>query len=167
MLRSIAVIKKKLYIGLMKYLSYTALFFFSLFSVGCAGTDETVTCPIISAPEEGVRAFVRSKNNDQIFEVRLNGVKAKCEPDKSGGTLVNLTVGLKLNRELAEGAESDAINVPMMIALVNDQDVVVANDDFGFRIGFSASLSRQYPTAEIEQVVPANGRLVISLKPTD
>ena len=167
MFTSIAVIEKKLYIGFMKYLSYTILFCFSLFSYGCAGTGETVTCPVISAPEEGVSAFVRSKNNGQIFEVRLNGVTANCEPYKSGGTLVNLTVGLKLDRERTQGAEADVINVPMMIALVDDQEVVIENDDFGYRAGFGDNLSSQYFTAEFEQVVPANARLVISLKPSD
>ena len=167
MFTSIAVIEKKLYIGFMKYLSYTILFCFSLFSYGCAGTGETVKCPLISAPEEGVRAFVRSKNNEQIFEVRLNGVTANCEPYKSGGTLVNLTVGLKLDRERTERAEADVINVPMMIALVDDQEVVVGNDELGYRVRFDDKPLSQYFTAEFKQVVPANSRLVISLKPSD
>ena len=76
-----------------------------------------VACPTISAPEEGARAFVRSDNAKQKFDVRLNGVTAICTRHKSGGTAVALTVGLKIERSLAEGMENDVVAVPMMTAI--------------------------------------------------
>ena len=63
---------------------------------GCASQDEVVSCPAISAPEEGAHAFVRSDNAKQVFDVRLNGVKAICTRHNSGGTMVALSVGLKI-----------------------------------------------------------------------
>ncbi|MBL6596736.1 MAG: hypothetical protein ISP43_07875, partial [Candidatus Puniceispirillum sp.] len=44
-------------------------------------------------------------------------------------------------------------------------DVVTANEDFGYLVGFSKDDAVKYPVAEFEQIVPAEARLVISLKP--
>ena len=104
MFRSIAVKEKKLYVGPMKQMSFMALIGCSVLLAGCASQDEVVFCPTISAPEEGARAFVRSDNVKQVFDVRLNGVNAICTRHNSGGTMVALSVGLKIKRSLAEGA---------------------------------------------------------------
>ena len=122
-------------------------------------------CPAISAPEEGTRSFVRSDTAGQLFDVRLNGVTAACMRHKSGGTTVALTVGLKLDRNLGEGAGPDILAVPMMTAMVDDQQAVISNSEFGYTVGFGKGIKQQYPTVEIEKMVPAKARLVISLKP--
>ena len=149
----------------MKNLFLTALIGCVVLFVGCASKFDDVICPKISAPEEGARAFVRADESMQMFDVRLNGVKAKCTGHKSGGTVVALTVGLKLNRNLADDDKEALVAVPMMTATVDEQEIVIANDEFSYRVGFSKGNARKYPTAEIEQLVPANARLVISLKP--
>ena len=51
--------------------------------------------PTISAPEEGAHAFVRSDNAKQLFDVRLNGVKAICTRHGRAARMVALSVGLK------------------------------------------------------------------------
>ena len=124
-----------------------------------------VVCPPISAPEEGARSFLRSDTTEQLFDVRLNGVTADCTRHKSGDTVVVLTVGLKLDRNLAEGTDADVVAVPMMTAKVDDQQTIVANSEFGYTVGFGKGIEQQYPTVEIEEIVPANARLVISLRP--
>ncbi|MDC3234997.1 hypothetical protein OBB02_03025 [Candidatus Puniceispirillum sp.] len=149
----------------MKQLSFFALVGCSVLLTGCASNDEIVACPVISAPEEGARSFVRSDTAGQLFDVRLNGVTADCMQHKSGGTKVALTVGLKLDRNLGEGTDADVLGVPMMTAMVDDQQTVISNSEFGYTVGFGKGDKQQYPTVEIEKIVPANARLVISLKP--
>ena len=149
----------------MKQLFFLALLGCSVFFAGCASQDEVVFCPVISAPEEGARSFVRSDTAGQLFDVRLNGVTAECIRHKSGGTVVALTVGLKLNRNVGEGTDADTLAVPMMTATVGDQQTVISNSEFGYVVGFAKGIKQQYPTVKIEKIVPANARLVISLKP--
>ena len=115
------------------------------------------------AQKKGARSFVRSDNAGQLFDVRLNGVSADCTRDNSGGTAVALTVGLK--RSLAEGEENDVVAVPMMSAIVDANQTVISNSEFGYIVGFEKGSDRKYPTIEVEQLVPADARLVISLKP--
>ena len=150
----------------MKQLYFLALIGCSTFFTGCASNDEMVACPAISAPEEGARSFVRSETAGQLVDVRLNGVTAECMRHKSGGTAVALTVGLKLDRNLGQGMDADIISVPMMTAMVDDQQSVISNSEFGYIVGFAKGTKQQYPTVELEKVVPANARLVISLKPS-
>ena len=137
----------------------------SFLFTGCASKGEMVTCPVISAPEEGARSLVRSDTAGQLVDVRLNGVTADCMRHKSGGTEVALTVGLKLDRNLGEGSDADVIAVPMMTAMVDNQQTVISNSEFGYIVGFGKGTKQQYPTVELEKIVPANARLVISLKP--
>ena len=136
MFRSIAVREKKLYVGPMKQMSFMALIGCSVLLAGCASQGEVVFCPTISAPEEGARAFVRSDNTKQVFDVRLNGVNAICTRHSTGGTMLALRVGLKVKRSLADGVENDVVAVPMMSAIVDANQTVMSNQEFGYRVGF-------------------------------
>ena len=137
----------------------------SVLLAACASQDEVVFCPTISAPEEGTRAFVRSDDAKQVFDVRLNGVNAICTRHNSGGTMVALSVGLKIKRSLAEGAGNDVVAVPMMSAIVDTNQAVMSNQEFGYRVGFDKGSDSKFPVTEVEQLVPAEARLVISLRP--
>ena len=97
-------------------------------------------------PKKGARALVRSDDAKQVFDVRLNGVRAICTRHKSGGTMVALSVGLKIKRSLAEGAENDVVAVPMMSAIVDDQQAVISNDEFGYIVGFDKGVNSKYPS---------------------
>jgi hypothetical protein len=108
---------------------------------------------------------VRSNIAGQLFDVRLNGVEADCTRHKSGGTAVALTVGLKLNRNLSEGKDAVVLAVPMMTAMVDEQQTVISNGEFETRVVFRRDIKQQYPTVEIRKIVPLDSRLVISLKP--
>ncbi|MDB9891346.1 hypothetical protein OAD74_08245 [Alphaproteobacteria bacterium] len=149
----------------MKQMSFMALIGCSVLLAGCTSQDEVVFCPTISAPEEGARAFVRSEDAKQVFDVRLNGVNAICTPHNSGGTMVALSVGLKIKRFLPEGAENDVVVVPMMSAIVDVNQTVMSNQGFDYRFGFDKGSDSKFPVAEVEQLVPAEARLVISLRP--
>ena len=149
----------------MKKVLLMAVIGCSVLLAGCASQDKGAFCPTISAPEEGARAFVRSDDAKQVFEVRLNGVSAICTPHNSGGTMVALSVGLKIERSLAEGAENDVVAVPMMSAIIDTNQTVMSNQEFGYVVGFDKGSDSKFPVAEVEQLVPAEARLVLSLRP--
>jgi hypothetical protein len=53
----------------------------------------------------------------------------------------------------------------MMSAIVGANQTVISNQEFGYRVGFDKGSDSKFPVAEIEQLVPADARLVISLRP--
>ena len=150
----------------MKKLTLTALIGYAVLFAGCVSKGDIVTCPKLSAPEEGAQAFVRADETMQPVDVRLNGVKIECRSHKSGGTEVALTVGLKLSRNLVDRKKQVFLSVPMMTATVDELGTVIANDEFGYRVVFDKGDLQKYPTVEIEKLIPENARLVISLKPS-
>ena len=79
--------------------------------------------------------------------------------------MLALSVGLKVKRSLAEGSENDVVAVPMMSAIVDTNQTVISNQEFGYLVGFDKGSDRKFPVAEVEQLVPTEARLVISLRP--
>ena len=136
-----------------------------VFLISCSSNDEVVFCPPLSAPPEGVRAFVVTDEHRQIVDVRLNGVRAECTIEANGDVLMAVKAGLKLSRNLAENAEADIAIIPMMSAILDADDQVVSNERFGYQIGFATGLKKLWPVFEFELVVPSDGRAVISLTP--
>ena len=136
------------------------------FLASCSFNDELVSCPSLSAPVEGARAFVVTDEEKQTVDVRLNGVRARCTAEADGRTLMEVKVGLKMTRNLAQNAAADIAIVPMMTAILDANDEVLSNQAFGYKTGFNTDLARLLPVVEFELVVPADGRAVISLTPT-
>lgn len=132
----------------------------------CSLLSDVVSCPPLSAPPEGARVFVMTDEQQQIVDVRLNGVRAKCTAEANGNVLMEVKAGLKLTRNLAENAEPDIAVVPMMTAILDADDQVISNDRFGYKNGFDTDLERLLPVVEFDLVVPSGGRAVISLTPT-
>ena len=166
MLRSIAVLQKTRYGHSMQHLSVPVLLGCLMFLSSCALLSDVVSCPSLSAPPEGTRAFVMTDEHRQIVDVRLNGVRAQCTAEANGDVVMEVKAGLKMTRNLAENAEPDIAVVPMMTAIVDADDKVVSNASFGYKNGFDADLDRLLPVVEFELVVPSGGRAVISLTPT-
>ena len=150
----------------MQHLSVPGLLGCLMFLSSCALLSDVVSCPLLSAPPEGMRAFVMTDKHRQIVDVRLNGVRAQCTAEANGDVLMEVKAGLKLTRNLAENAKSDIAVVPMMTAILDADDKVVSNGSFGYKNGFDADLDRLLPVVEFELVVPSGGRSVISLTPT-
>ena len=165
MFRSIAVNQKKLYIDLMKHFISLALVGSTLVLNGCTSNKAIVTCPTISAPEEGARMLVRSDQGKQPFEVRLNGVRSTCTQQKSGDILMQIIVGLKLQRNPNYGIQADTVEIPMITATVDASQKVIENNQFGYLVGFNKNEDFKLPTVEVEKIVPAGARLVLSLLP--
>ena len=150
----------------MKHLSLPILLGCLVFLGSCSSNDDVVSCPPLSAPPEGARAFVATDEHQQIVDVRLNGVRAACTAESDGDVLMEVKAGLKLTRNLAENAGPDIAVVPMMTAILDVDDQVVSNDSFGYKNGFDTDLEQLFPVVEFELVVPSDGRAVISLTPT-
>ena len=150
----------------MQHLSVPALLGCLLFLSSCALLSDVVSCPSLSAPPEGARAFVMTDKHRQIVDVKLNGVRAQCTAEANGDVLMKVKAGLKLTRNLAENAEPDIAIVPMMTAILDADDQEVSNGSFAYKNGFDSDLGRLLPVVEFELVVPSGGRAVISLTPT-
>ena len=150
----------------MQHLYVPVLLCCLVFLSSCALRSDVVSCPPLSAPPEGARAFVMTDKHRQIVDVKLNGVRAQCTAEANGDVLMEVKAGLKLTRNLAENAQPDIAVVPMMTAILNADDQVMSNDSFGYKNGFDADLERLLPVVEFELVVPSDGRAVISLTPT-
>ena len=60
-----------------------------------------------------------------------------------------------LDPNLGEGTEADVLAVPMMTAIVDNQQSVIANSQFGYIVGFGKGAKQQYPTVEFEEIVQA------------
>jgi hypothetical protein len=139
---------------------------FLLLLVGCSTNDNTTVCPSITAPEEGVRALVFSDDAEQQFDVRLNGVSAVCALDKSGNIKMVISIGLKLKRDLTVNAAADVVEIPILSATISETDQVIANQRLSSVAGIKKDEGLKYPVTEIEQLVPAGARLIISLAPS-
>ena len=136
------------------------------FLASCSLNDELVSCPPLSAPVEGARAYVVTDEQKQTVDVRLNGVRAQCTVEADGRILMEVKAGLKMTRNLAQNAAADIAIVPMMTAILDANDEVLSNEAFGYKTGFNTDLARLLPVVEFELVVPSDGRAVISLTPT-
>ena len=150
----------------MKKLFIPAMLGSLVFLASCSSKDELVFCPPLSAPVEGARAFVLTDEQKQTVDVRLNGVRSQCTAEADGSILMEVKVGLKMTRDLAQNAAADIAVVPMMTAILDANDEVLSNEAFGYKTGFDTDLARLLPVVEFELVVPADGRAVISLTPT-
>ena len=137
-----------------------------VFLASCSFNDELVSCPSLSAPVEGARAYVVTDEEKQTVNVRLNGVSARCTAEADGRILMEVKIGLKMTRNLAQNAAADIAIVPMMTAILDANDEVLSNQAFGYKTGFNTDLAQLLPVVEFELVVPADGRAVISLTPT-
>ena len=150
----------------MKHLFSAAIIGSLLFLVSCSSGGDLVYCPPLSAPVEGARAFVLTEEHNQRVDVRLNGVRAQCTAQANDTVLMEIKAGIKITRDLKQNAESDIVVVPMMTAVLDENEEVLSNEIFGYKNGFDTDLGRLLPVFEFEMVVPASGRAVISLTPT-
>ncbi len=150
----------------MKQLYTLALVVCLTFFISCASSEDFVQCPPLSAPTEGVRVYIQTDYEKQRAEVRLNGVSAQCTLESSGDIMMEVKAGLKLARNLNQGAGADIAIVPLIIAIVDADDNVLLNKQISYKTGFGQDTAKFFPVVEFELIVPVDGRAVISLTPT-
>ena len=136
----------------------------SLLGACAAGKKDFVSCPQITAPIEGLSAFQRMDNSQEIVDIRFNGVRSVCDLRNDGSIKMALAIGLKLKR-LGDGESNDVVGIKIAIAVVDSYDVVLRTETTKFVTGFAKGDLLKYPAAEHKIIVNSGERVVLSLLP--
>ena len=140
------------------------LIFLSLFLAGC----ETIRPSYqecnnrITAIEEGSRVTVRTLENGNTAEARLNGVTALCN-EKDEIIKMRIKLGLKVARDTVQSRESVILELPLLIAILNSKDEVKSYESLSFKMAFPENKEVIYPVINTKVEIPNYGRVVISL----
>ena len=118
----------------------------------------------VTSYAQGVRSSLVTTQNSQNVEVRLNGVSAQCY-DEGAGVNKELAIGLKVSRNLEEGAGVDPVLVPMAAAIISADDTVLETTSFAYTMQFISGADIIYPLVRREFTVPKGGRVILSLTP--
>ena len=116
----------------------------------------------VTAVELGARVQLVSSETSQPVEARLNGVTAQCYLDDDE-TVFEVSVGLKLTRDLAVSGEATGVQVPFVVAVVDGNEKVKNHDSFGYRMAFAKNTDSLYPAVEFEIEAPKDGRIILSM----
>ncbi|EHI49263.1 hypothetical protein HIMB100_00008330 [SAR116 cluster alpha proteobacterium HIMB100] len=116
----------------------------------------------VTAVELGTRVQLVSSETSQPVEARLNGVTAQCYLDDDE-TVFEVSVGLKLTRDLAVSGEATGVQVPFVVAVVDGNEKVKNHDSFGYRMAFAKNNDSLYPVVEFEIEAPKDGRIILSM----
>lgn len=118
----------------------------------------------LSSYAEGVRSSLTSSITNQNVEVRFNGVSARCY-DEQGVTIMEVGIGLKVLRDLADSVEVAPVNVPIASAMLDGEDDVLRYETFSYDMQFPDGVRVLYPLVRREFTLTQDGRLIIALTP--
>lgn len=130
----------------------------------CASDPVYVACPDITAPEEGVEAFMLMDTTNEVVNVRLNGVTARCEAVEDGIDMA-VSIGLKLKRVSAEKLPAGVAQVNIAGVVVEEDGSVGASETLRYKAGFTDNRQILYPVVDYQVTVKTGQRLVVSLLP--
>ena len=130
----------------------------------CASDPVYVACPDITAPEEGVEAFMLMDATNEVVNVRLNGVTARCEAVEDGIDMA-VSSGLKLKRVSAEKLPAGVAQVNIAGVVVEEDGSVGASETLRYKAGFTDNRQILYPVVDYQVTVKTGQRLVVSLLP--
>ena len=134
---------------------------------GCAAFEpDYYNCnSLVTSYAQGARASLISEATLQNVEVRFNGVSARCY-DEGTDIIAEVGIGLKVSRELSEGQDIAPVSVPMLAAIIDEDEAVISRESFVYTMQFTNNLDVIYPLVRREFNVPQGGRLILSLTPT-
>ena len=118
----------------------------------------------VTAIEIGSRVELITSDTVQPVMVRLNGVSASCYPDEDN-TVFDVSVGLKITRNLTDSPEVSKFKVPFIIAVIDDSETVVGHESFAYRMALSKQKDILYPVVDFQTKAPKDGRIILSLTP--
>ena len=121
--------------------------------------DEKVT-----AIEIGSRVEFFTADTFQPIMIRLNGVSASCYSDEDK-TVFDVSVGLKITRDLSDSSEVTKFQVPFIIAVIENSETVVRHESFAYRMALSKQTDSLYPVIDFQTEAPKDGRIILSLTP--
>ena len=73
---------------------------------------------------------------------------------------------MKVSRELSEGQDVAPVSVPMLAAIIDEDEAVISRESFVYTMQFTNNLDVIYPLVRREFNVPQGGRVILSLTPT-
>ena len=134
---------------------------------GCQSIKPSLTdCSTsLTAIEEGSRVTLRTLENGSLAEARLNGVTALCNV-KETETIVKSKVGLKLTRAGSDLETAVLLELPILIAILDQEDTVVGYESLSYQMSFPSNQAIIYPVINPKITIPKYGRAIISLSPT-
>lgn len=129
---------------------------------GCGAFDSTPppACPRAAIVDEAKAAAYYREGagrdiTDVAFEVAIPSLTGVCEYDfDEGRATVSsvLTIGIEAKRGPA--GDSDAVEVPYFVAVVDPDRRILAKEVFRPRLSFAESGIRAQTVEEIEQIIP-------------
>ena len=133
---------------------------------GCSSFQpETYSCDyLLTAPADGVRVTLRTLDTGKAAEARFNGVSARCEA-KDDTIEMDIKAGLTAKRSVDDIGEVAPAEIPIIIAILDEQDNLVRNESTSYRVAFDTGVAKLYPVANFSVELPIGGRVVISLAP--
>ncbi len=142
------------------------LILLTLFLIGC---ETLMPSPLecdsrITAVEEGSRVTLRTLENGNTAQARLNGVSAVCS-EKDDIVHMRIKVGLKIVRDINEKSEAVVFTLPLLLAVLNSKDEVKSYESVSFKMAFPENSEVIYPVINTKIKKPISGRVVISLAP--
>lgn len=141
------------------------LLFTAALLAACAGDPAIVKCPELTAPAEGAEAFMRIDDTGEVVNVRLNGVRARCEQVGENGVSMDLSIGLKIKRLGADEYPAGVAQINV-VGLVAEGDRIVSSPPLiRYKAGFRKGQQTMYPVVEHDVTVTDGQRLIISLVP--
>ena len=130
----------------------------------CASDPVYIACPDITAPEEGVEAFMLMDGSNEVVNARLNGVTARCEAAEDGIEMA-VSIGLKIKRLPAEKLPAGVAQINIAGVIVEEDGVIGASETLRYKAGFTDNRQILYPVVDYQITVKAGQRLVVSLLP--
>ena len=131
----------------------------------CASDPVYVACPDITAPEEGVEAFMLMDGTNEVVNARLNGVTARCEAVEDGIEMA-VSIGLKIKRLPADKLPAGIAQVNIASVLVEEDGAVGTSETLQYKAGFNDNRQILYPAVDYRVTVKDGQRLVVSLIPS-
>ena len=121
--------------------------------------DEKVT-----AVEIGSRVEFFTADTFQPIMIRLNGVSASCYSYENK-TVFDVSVGLKITRDLSDSPEVTKFQVPFIISVIENSETVIRHESFAYRMALSKQTDSLYPVIDFQTEAPKDGRIILSLTP--
>lgn len=118
----------------------------------------------VTAIEIGSRVELITPDTLQPVKIRLNGVSARCFPYEDE-ILFDVSVGLKISRDLADSSEVSKIQVPFIVAIIDEAETVTGHESFAYRMALSKRTENLFPVVDFKVKAPKNGRIILSLTP--
>ncbi len=131
---------------------------------GCSSfRPEPYTCDDkVTAIEVGTRMELVTPDIGQPVTIRLNGVSASCYPHQDK-TIFDVSVGLKITRDLAYSFEVSKFHVPFVIAVIDESETVFGHESFAYKMALSKRADSLYPVVNFQTEAPKDGRIILSL----